>query len=154
MSDYRLYLKPIFHCDATPFTLGPGVGLELQCHNFALPIPTCLYLKTLKIVFPPTPNLKFVLPPTPTPNTSQWNIGCVGSPTQNFHVGNVHFFVLVLISFAFGNQRKPSFQWNMGFILPRISCTMAVPIYILLLPCRSLSNYCGTQRTHQTRQDF
>ena len=61
------------------------------------------------------PNLKFVLPLTPTPNASQWNIGCIGSPTQDFRVGNVHLIFLVLISFAFGSQRKPSFQWNMGF---------------------------------------
>ena len=52
-----------------------------------------------------------------TPNASQWNIGCVGSPTQNFRVGNVHFIFCVLISFAFSSQRKPSFQWNMGFTL-------------------------------------
>ena len=58
--------------------------------------------------------LIFALPPMPTPNASQWNIGCVGSPMQNFHVGNVHFTFFVLISFAFGGQRKPSFQWNMG----------------------------------------
>ena len=44
----------------------------------------------------------------------QWNIGCVGSPTQNFRIGKVHLF-LMLISFAFGSQLKPSFQWNMGY---------------------------------------
>ena len=25
-------------------------------------------------------------------NGSQWNIGCVESPTQKIHVGHVHFF--------------------------------------------------------------
>ena len=50
---------------------------------------------------PPTPNpkcasprrqtLNFALPPTQTPDASQWNIGGVGSPTQNFRVGHVHF---------------------------------------------------------------
>ena len=34
-------LKPIFHCDAKPFALGPGVGLSPQRHSFALGIPTC-----------------------------------------------------------------------------------------------------------------
>ena len=34
-------LKPIFHCDAKPLVLGPGVGLDSQHQNFALPIPTC-----------------------------------------------------------------------------------------------------------------
>ena len=50
-----------------------------------------------------------------TPNASQWNIGCVGSQTQISCVGHVHFMFFVLISFVFGTQRKPSFQWNMGF---------------------------------------
>ena len=67
-------LKPIFHYDAKPFefTSGTGVGGT----GFALPIPTCWYLKTL--IFPLIRNIKFALPPMPTPNTSQWNIGCVG----------------------------------------------------------------------------
>ena len=29
-------VEPIFHCDAKPFALGPGVGLDPQRHNFAL----------------------------------------------------------------------------------------------------------------------
>ena len=45
-----------------------------------------------KFALPPTQNLKFALPQTPNPNASQWNIGCDGSPTQNFRVGRVHFF--------------------------------------------------------------
>ena len=31
---------------AKPFALGPHVGLNPQCQNFAWPIPTCWYLKT------------------------------------------------------------------------------------------------------------
>ena len=80
LSGLFIPLKPIFHCDAKPFTLGTGVGLDPQHHNFALPIPTCWYLKTRK----------FALPPTPNPNASQWNIGCIGS------------LGLLLISFALG----------------------------------------------------
>ena len=38
--------------------------------------------------------LKFALPPTQNPNVSQWNIGCVGSQTQNSRVGHVHSFLL------------------------------------------------------------
>ena len=77
------YLKPVFHCDAKPFTLGPGVGLDQQRHNFVLGIPTWWYLKlskNVKICVTPTRNIKFALPPTQKPNASQWNIGCVGSP--------------------------------------------------------------------------
>ena len=63
------------------------------------------------------PNLKFALPPTPNPNTNQWNICCVGSQTEIFRVGHVHFILFVSISFAFGSQRKPGFRWNMGLRL-------------------------------------
>ena len=83
---YGSTLKPIFHCDAKPF------GLDPQRHNFALGIQTCWDLKTLKFALPPTPNLKLALPPTPTPNASQWNIGCVESPMQNFCIGHVLLF--------------------------------------------------------------
>ena len=93
-------LKPIFHCDTKPYALGCGVGLDPQRHNFALPIPTCWYLKMLKFAFSPKANLKFALPLMRTPNASQWNIGCVGSPTQNFHVGHVHCRLFVSISYA------------------------------------------------------
>ena len=74
-----------------------------------------LVSKNANFFIGPTRTLKFVLLPEPTPSTSQWNIGCVGSPMQHFWVGNVHFFLLLLISFAFGSQHKPSFKWNMGF---------------------------------------
>ena len=70
--------KPIFHCVAKPFALGPCIGLDPQCHNFALGIPTCWYLKTLKFALPPTQNLKFALAPMPTPNVSQLKIVHVG----------------------------------------------------------------------------
>ena len=52
--------------------------------------------------------------PTPTPDASQWNIGGIGSPMQNFRVGHVHFVLFMSISFASGTQRKLVFQWNMG----------------------------------------
>ena len=59
-------------------------------------------------------NANFSRHPMQNPNASQWNIGCVGYQTQISCVGHVHFMVFVLISFAFGTQRKPSFQWDMG----------------------------------------
>ena len=113
------HLKPIFHCDAKPFALDPGVGLDPQRHNFALEIPTCWYLKTRKFAFSPTPNLKVVLPPTRNPNASQWNKGCIGFKTQFLCVGHVHFMLFVSISFTLGSKRKRSFQWNMGFTIFR-----------------------------------
>ena len=39
-----------------------------------------------------------------------------GSPTRGAGVGHVHFHVfLLLISFALGSQREPSFQLKMDF---------------------------------------
>ena len=58
--------------------------------------------------------------PMQNPNASQWNIGCVGFQTQKSCVGHVPFMFFVLISFAFGGQRKPSFQWNMGLSVNHI----------------------------------
>ena len=77
-------LKPIFHCDAKTFALGPRVGFRAPKQNFALEIQTCWYLKMLK----------FALPPTRNQNTGQWNIGCVGSQTQISRVGHVYFISL------------------------------------------------------------
>ena len=35
-------------------------------------------------------------------------------PKQNAGVGHVHFMFFVYVSFAFGGQCEPHFQWNMG----------------------------------------
>ena len=85
-----------------------------------------LVSKNVKFAFPPTPNLKFALPPTQTPNTSQWNIGCVGSPKQNFRVGHVYFMLFVLISFALVTEREPSLQWSLGYRVSLCSCPSIV----------------------------
>ena len=37
----------IFHCNAKSLALGLLIGYGPQCERFALPIPTCLYLKSL-----------------------------------------------------------------------------------------------------------
>ena len=102
--------KPIFHCKAKPFALDPRVGLYPQRHNFALDIPTCWNLKTLKFGLPPTPNLKFVLPQMRSPNARQCNIRCVGSSGVGACIWHVHFRLFVSILFAFCSQRKRGFQ--------------------------------------------
>ena len=106
--------KPIFHWDAKPFALGPGVGLDPQRHNFVLEIPTCWYPKTIEFALPQTQTVRFVLPPKPTLNASRWNIGGVGSLTKNSRIGHVDFMLFVSILFALGSQCEPSIQWNMG----------------------------------------
>ena len=45
--------KPIFHCDAKPFALGPGIGLDHQRHNLALGMLVSKNTKTCV-----TPNAK------------------------------------------------------------------------------------------------
>ena len=76
---------------------------------------SCSQRKPLNLRQPRRQTLKFALLPTPTPDASQWNIGGVGPSGVGAGVGHVHFMFFVLISFAFCSQRKPSFQWNMGF---------------------------------------
>ena len=107
-------LKPIFHCDAKPFALGPGIGLDTQRLNFALPIPTCWYLKMLKFALPPTPTVKFALSPMRNPNASQWNIGCVGSPTQHFCFGHVDFMLFIPGFFHVGYPTQTLFSVEYG----------------------------------------
>ena len=109
-------LKPIFHCNAKPLTLGPRVGLDPQREILALGIPTCWYLKTLagQTWAPCGPNAK---PHGPNvsphgPNASRWNIGRIGSPRIGAGVGHVHFKLFMSISFALDSQRK--YWWNMG----------------------------------------
>ena len=79
--------------------------------NRKICVPTCWYLKMLKFALPPTRDIKFAFPPTQTPNGNQWNIGC---GCKIFALAMCISFLL-LISFVLGSQRKPSFQWNMGF---------------------------------------
>ena len=73
-----------------------------------------------KIALPPTQTLKFALPPMQTPRANRWNIGRVGSPSQN-RVGHVDFMLFVSLSLALGSQHQRNFQWNMGYSVCRYS---------------------------------
>ena len=73
-----------------------------------------LVSKIVEICFTPKTKPKMCVSPTLNPNASQWNIGGVGSFGIRACVGHVQFRLFVSISFAFGGQRKCSFQWNMG----------------------------------------
>ena len=79
-----LYCKAYIPLRHKNLCVGSSRWLRPPMRNFTLEIPTCWYLKMLK----------FALPPTRYPNVSQWNIGCVGSQTQNSRAGHVHFFFL------------------------------------------------------------
>ena len=127
---YNYILKPIFHCEAKPFTLGPGVSLDPQHHNFALGIPTCWYLKALKCGLPPKQNIKFALP-----STRAIVYRLCWDPQH------VHYMLFVLISFALVTQRKPSLQWNicshfnlLSMSIPKLSTLLHITSF------RSLSS--------------
>ena len=110
------YIKLIFHCDAKPFALGSFGSPNAKDSTFALPnakntnMLVSLALGDANFLCWPCTFHFFCI----TPDASQWNIGGVGSPTQNFRVGHVHFMLFMSISFASGTQRKLVFQWNMG----------------------------------------
>ena len=89
---HKIYLKPIFHCDAKLFALGPRVGLDPQGHNFASEISTCLR-------YPQRERLNLRYPLTTTTNASRWNIGGVGSPTRGADVGHVVTFHIFCVDF-------------------------------------------------------
>ena len=107
----------IFHCHANPFVLGPCIGLSPQSETFALPIPTCWYMKSLvdptRVSIYPTqvimnPTLVIITQRELVEYRWRW------FPHVKARVDHVDFMLFVSISFAF------SFQWNMGFILSLI----------------------------------
>ena len=53
-------VKPIFYCNPKQLVLGSCVGLDSQHDDFALPIPTCWYLKSLYLY--PTQSLVYQMP--------------------------------------------------------------------------------------------
>ena len=93
--------------------VGVGVGQCPQRQNFVLEIPTCWYILAL----PNAKNCSNLLKSDANPRRQSveyswrwafWHWGWRWACT---------FHVFLLISFAFCSQRKPSFQWNMGFIV-------------------------------------
>ena len=49
-----------------------------------------------------TPNTKHKI--CVSPNANQWNIGCIGSPTQNIYIGQVHFIFVDVDFFQVGSH--------------------------------------------------
>ena len=90
-------LKPIFHCDAKPFALGTFASPNAKDSTFAL--PNTKY--TNMLVSFVLGNAHFSRHPTQNPNTSQWNIGSLGTQHKTFALA-------MYIS---------CFLWNMGLRL-------------------------------------
>ena len=95
--------QPIFHCDAKYLASGFGVGQCPRRQNLALGDTNMLVSWSQRKPLKPV----------------EYRLRLV--PTQNSGIGHVHFMFFVLISFALGSQREPSFQWNMGFSVPDVS---------------------------------
>ena len=100
---YKLKIKPIFHWDAKPFALGPGVGGLSQ--QFCVGDTNMLVSKNAK-------NAIICVTPTPIPNLSRWNIGGVGSPMQISCIGHSDFMLFVHHFPRW--HRKRRFWWNTG----------------------------------------
>ena len=81
--------------------------------QFCVTYTNMLVSKNAKICITPNVTAKIRVTQTPTLNTSRWNIGGVGSPTQNSGIGHVDFMLFVSFSLALGSQRGHNFQWNM-----------------------------------------
>ena len=75
-------LKPIFHCNANPFTLGSR-------DDFALPIPTCWYLK---ILANPTRPLIYPTRPPIYPTRSPICPTFIYLPNANAVSGGIHAY--------------------------------------------------------------
>ena len=70
--------------------VGSWRWLDPHRHHFALEIPTLWY---------PNAKHKICVPPTQNLNASQWNIGCVGSPSQTFLRWPCRFHVVYPVFF-------------------------------------------------------
>ena len=51
-------------------------------------------------------------PPTQTRNANQWNVGCVGSPTQNLGVGHVHLIFVYVYFIRVGSRFSVEYGLN------------------------------------------
>ena len=101
-----LFLKPIFHCDAKSFALGTFASPNAKDITFALPNARNTNMLVSFVLgdanflrWPCTFHfwvyISFALVSQREPHF-QWNIGGVGSPTQHFRVGHVHFMLFIL----------------------------------------------------------
>ena len=87
-----------------------------------------LVSKDTKICVNPN-DMKFALPITQNPKASRWNIGCVGFPTQNLHVGHIDFMLFVLISFALVTQRETRRETFILMILLLTNCWNMIKLH-------------------------
>ena len=112
--------KPIFHCGAKNTRMGPLRWAVPPMGMFCNGDTTMLVFENAKICVTPNAKLKIYVRPNVNPNSRRWNIGCVRVPNRGAGIGHVHFMLFVSISFVLGTQRKPIFEWNMGYRIPQL----------------------------------
>ena len=93
------FLKPIFRCTPKALVLGVLSQSRPQRDDFALPIPTCWYPKSLA---------------DPTVSLTDQTRGLT-DPTWSIALAMEVFFLFLSISFALCSKREYGFWWNMGF---------------------------------------
>ena len=87
----------------------------------------------VRFVLPPTRTLKFALPPTQTPNPNRWNIGRIGSPTQNSHGGHVDFMCLCSFHSRWLPNRNPVCSGIWALTFPDIENDHIMPRWTKML---------------------
>ena len=119
-------VKPIFHCDAKSFTLGTFASPNAKDSTFALPnarntnMLVSFALSLYSTERQNTWRRGLAFGNAPNARTLRWRYQHVGIFWRylTFALGVVALGMYisgVSISFAFGSQRKHSFQWNMDF---------------------------------------
>ena len=115
---FYLGLKPIFHQNAKYLASGAGVGQYPDARLLRWRYQH-VGIKNVKICVSrrqtPDAKPKICVSPDAKPRRQPVEYRWRWVLALGLCVGHVHFIFFVLISFALGSRRRPSFQWNMGF---------------------------------------
>ena len=144
---YYTRVKPIFLCEAKPFTLGTSVGLDPERQNFALPIPTCWYLKSKNICVTPNAKHKICVTPNANPQRKSVEYRLRWVPNAKFlrWPCTFHFFGgdFIRVGFRFLHPRRKLYQTQKLFSVEYglikfsfLSTIVLVLTYINLVCCQ------------------
>ena len=111
------FVKPIFHCNMKPLSLGVRVGRYPQRETVTLPISTCWDLKMLADPMrPPTrtnnAHREHIMPNV-SPNASQWNMVRGWYARVGFALGMYILCCLCQFRSRWVPNTNPFFMWNM-----------------------------------------
>ena len=103
----------------------------------------------LRFALPPTRILRFALTPTRNPKANQWNIGCVGFQTQNFHIGHVHLIFLGVDFIRVGSRFSVEYGLYLLALGHCVGLDPQCETFTLLIPTCSYQIASQTQRESQ-----